>query len=624
MLVLRRYFYTYLSPPPLPPMQPAVIDPLTALLPTMDTATMAGNNWQRDAVSSYAQLESWVDNSLDVYRASLRGLLFPVFAHFYIRLTRDGHIDEARQLMVAHGRSHETLYEESIGKLKSVVAKEQLLSNDFTSRLCSARHRFIVSMRREAQTLLTSYLEDAQLRLVVQVLNGNVKILSRELHASESATSDPWFAEGEYRVRESLDGEQAVPLAQDVNREPLLWGVLPKHDLEKLGEKIDRQQQRALDEAASEAKSGTVAGNEATAVEDSNNSKKRKRVPGQKQCPPWVTDAGEQTRPPYPKYASGSFVADLVRKQMLRTTQAAAVKEHADLQIVAQNPLGYHSTPPNGKAIANPTAAAVRLPHTAHFSIYNNSDGLCCTSVSRDAVQLAAGYADSSIRVWRFDRKDDDRLGLSFGEKSVSIGTNAADAPGSVFTSDQDGQAVVECTARLVGHSMSVTSCAFSPDNQLLYSASQDSSVRLWDLKTRAELVAYQAAPEGAQPIWAMDLCSLGNYFATGSHDKSAALWSSERTAPLRRFIGHSSDVQCVRFHPNSTMIASGSLDQTVHMWDIVSGKCVRSFASHTSGVTALDFSPDGKVSSQALESPFVYSAILLLTPAALHHAPRL
>lgn len=571
---------------------------------TANVAAMAGNTWRRDAVSSYAQLESWVDNSLEVYRGSLRGLLFPVFAHLYIRLTREGHTGEAGQLMLAHGASHELLYEESVGKLKSVVAAEQLVANDFTRRLCDNRHRFIVYMRREAQMLLTSYLEDAQLRLVTETLNGNVKFLTRNLHASESAASDPWFTEDGYRVRESMDGDQAVPLAQDVNLKPIHWGVVPKHDLEKLGDGIQRH--------GLQTSAGSKAPGNAVAAAATISSKKRKRVPGKKQYPPWVTDADELTEPPYPKYRSKTFAADLVRKQMSRMTQAAAVKEHQDLQIVEQNPLGYHSTPPNGQASAAPTTAAVRLPHAAHFTIYNNSDGLCCTSVSRDAVQLAAGYADSSIRVWRFDRKDDDRLGLSFGEKNVTVGTNAADAPGSVFTSNQ---AAVECTARLVGHSMSVTSCSFSPDNQLLYSASQDSSVRLWDLKTRAELVAYQAAPEGAQPIWDIDLCSLGNYFVTGSHDKSAALWSSERTAPLRRFVGHSSDVQCVRFHPNSTMIASGSLDQMVHVWDIVSGKCVRSLASHTSGISALEFSPDGKVSSQLLNN---LPTLLLLTLATL------
>lgn len=45
-------------------------------------------------------------------------------------------------------------------------------------------------------------------------------------------------------------------------------------------------------------------------------------------------------------------------------------------------------------------------------------------------------------------------------------------------------------------------------------------------------------------PIWCVDVSTLGLYFATGSHDRTARLWSLDRTFPLRIFAGHNQDVE--------------------------------------------------------------------------------
>lgn len=44
-------------------------------------------------------------------------------------------------------------------------------------------------------------------------------------------------------------------------------------------------------------------------------------------------------------------------------------------------------------------------------------------------------------------------------------------------------------------------------------------------------------------PIWCMDVSKNGLFIVTGSHDKTAKLWSLDRTFPVRVFVGHMSDV---------------------------------------------------------------------------------
>ena len=160
-------------------------------------------------------------------------------------------------------------------------------------------------------------------------------------------------------------------------------------------------------------------------------------------------------------------------------------------------------------------------------------------------------------------------------------------------------------------HPLTLTSALEPKDNEWLLSSSEDSSVRLWNLAARTSVCAYRASAESRHPIWDVACNPLGYYFASASHDGTATLWSTEYASPLRRFVGHLSDVDTVRFHPNGLMVATGSLDRSVRLWDVRSGSCVRVLGrahqhssrgsasggsgGHLGGVTALAFSPNGQ-----------------------------
>ena len=128
-----------------------------------------------------------------------------------------------------------------------------------------------------------------------------------------------------------------------------------------------------------------------------------------------------------------------------------------------------------------------------------------------------------------------------------------------------------------------------------MLSCSEDSSIRLWNLSTRTTVCAYRSSAESLHPLWDVACAPLGYYFASASHDRTAALWSPERVSPLRRFVGHLSDVETVAFHPNGTMVATGSLDRTVRMWDVRQGQAVRVLTGHRGRVSSLAFSPNGQ-----------------------------
>jgi len=65
-------------------------------------------------------------------------------------------------------------------------------------------------------------------------------------------------------------------------------------------------------------------------------------------------------------------------------------------------------------------------------------------------------------------------------------------------------------------------------------------TARLWSLDTMTNVVAYRGH---TKPIWGVDWSPRGIYFATGSRDHTARLWSTDRIQPLRIFAGHLNDV---------------------------------------------------------------------------------
>lgn len=44
-------------------------------------------------------------------------------------------------------------------------------------------------------------------------------------------------------------------------------------------------------------------------------------------------------------------------------------------------------------------------------------------------------------------------------------------------------------------------------------------------------------------PIWDLDVSALNLYVATGSQDKTARLWTLDKTYPLRLYVGHHNSV---------------------------------------------------------------------------------
>lgn len=174
---------------------------------------------------------------------------------------------------------------------------------------------------------------------------------------------------------------------------------------------------------------------------------------------------------------------------------------------------------------------------------------------SPDGTTLVSAGEQPNLRFW------DANTGKPIGPPvpdSVGIIQSVAFAPdGKAFATSQ-GQLFDTDTHRqrgnpFGGHAHLVNAVAYSPDGATLATASQDSTVRLWNVKERRLL-----------------------------------------TKPLI----HAGPVLSVAFHPNGRTLATGSADpenRAIRLWDAATGRQIAVLYNHVADQPTVAFSPDGK-----------------------------
>jgi len=90
---------------------------------------------------------------------------------------------------------------------------------------------------------------------------------------------------------------------------------------------------------------------------------------------------------------------------------------------------------------------------------------------------------------------------------------------------------------------------------------------------------------------WSRD----GRMLASGSADRTAAIWDAGSGQLLRVLAGHRHDVDCVAWSPDGKILATASDGQTVLLWDVASGRPFNMLHGFVVGPNSIAWSPDGR-----------------------------
>lgn len=143
---------------------------------------------------------------------------------------------------------------------------------------------------------------------------------------------------------------------------------------------------------------------------------------------------------------------------------------------------------------------------------------------------------------------------------------------------------------RLQGNAREISDCVTTPDGRLL-GASADGVLRSWDISSGEEVWRIRAHELG------VNACALtpdGTYLVTASSDSSLKLWTVSEGREVRTFIGHEDVVQACAITPDGRRLVSGAVDGALYVWDLASGGLLRRLDGHQERVTDCVVTCDG------------------------------
>ena len=131
---------------------------------------------------------------------------------------------------------------------------------------------------------------------------------------------------------------------------------------------------------------------------------------------------------------------------------------------------------------------------------------------------------------------------------------------------------------KLVGHERRITGAAFSPDGQLVATASLDHTARIWSVKDGSTVAILKGHSD---ELTTVSFSQDGRSVLTASRDGTVRIWSVPDGTERVVLKGHSGGVNSAEFSANGLYVVTASFqDRTVRLWAVQSGREMAVLAS--------------------------------------------
>ncbi|KAH9740334.1 Ribosome biogenesis protein WDR12-like [Citrus sinensis] len=210
--------------------------------------------------------------------------------------------------------------------------------------------------------------------------------------------------------------------------------------------------------------------------------------------------------------------------------------------------------------------------------------------------KVCSGSWDCTISLWRTN--DSDAAGNQVSIKKRK-GNNQVEEP------QLEGEAI----STLVGHTQCVSSVVW-PQQETIYSASWDHSVRTWDVEMGKDLSDIFCG----KALNCIDIGGEGSaLIAAGGSDPILRIWDPRKpgtSAPVFQFSSHNSWISACKWHNKSWFhLISASYDGKVMLWDLRTAWPLSVIDSHKDKVLCADWWRGDSVISGGVDSKLCVSS---------------
>ncbi|KAF0728199.1 hypothetical protein Ae201684_014024 [Aphanomyces euteiches] len=191
------------------------------------------------------------------------------------------------------------------------------------------------------------------------------------------------------------------------------------------------------------------------------------------------------------------------------------------------------------------------LPNAVKTTFVGHSQNVkCVTFLGREGTYIASGSSDNLVKLWT--------------------------------TESRTNPTVNKTSWDLHGHSSRIWYLCGNNSGDMLFSASGDATVKVWNIKNAMNSLAGEG--DG----------NINSAFSSSSNTECVSTLTGHSGDVYTTFMGHSASVCDAQFNRHANLIVSGSKDGTVRFWDILSGLCVHTLRQTLGEVTSVSLSSNG------------------------------